>query len=92
MPEFPQNFLEHLCNISGESSEIGLRELGVEPFLAIEVFGKNPFWRRGSKKMRQGRFPPFGFVLAEFGLRELGSASFWSLIISERISCGEEGS
>ena len=28
--------------------------------------------------MRQVRFPPFGFVLAEFGLPELGLPPFWA--------------
>ena len=44
--------------------------------LFFKFLGKTPFWRRWSRKMRQGRFPPFGSVSAEFWLWELGLAPF----------------
>ena len=43
-------------------------------------FRKNPFLRRRSRKMRQVRFPPFGSVLAAFGLRELRLAPFFGVL------------
>ena len=37
--------------------------------------------RGKARKMRKGRFPPFGFVLAEFGLQAPILQSFWRVFV-----------
>ena len=53
---------------------LGSRSLVWRRFGRFLVFGKIPLWKGWSRKMRQVRFPPFRFVLAELGLLELSVA------------------
>ena len=60
---------------------------GQTPYNPSKVggFSENPLSRRRVKKMRHGRFPPFGFVLTELGLGELVWAPFWAFeVLNER--------